>query len=345
MPSAIPIQNIYYLLCYAWNKLAESELVRVESQAHHSLFDLLAQVLGNGLRHVIRLGLARDYVGHVEEISTIRGRLQFDETLRRTFFRSPRVYCRFDDFSHDILPNQIIKATLRRLLRYPELDKEIRASLFPIFRRLDAVSDIALVKRHFGLVQLHSNNGFYQFLLNVCELIHDASLPSEGNGDTRFRDFERDENKMPHLFEEFVRNFYAREALRYRVSRKELQWKAEAVDDFSRQMLPSMKTDIFLESSERVIIIDCKFYKEALQRNFDTEKIRNDHLYQINTYLQNAGTDEDDPRTLDGILLYPTVRSSQPASYQLSGYTIGIRSINLDQDWQGIHRDLLAIVD
>ena len=39
----IPIQNIYYLLCYAWDKLTEKEVVGVEAIDTTTLADLFAR--------------------------------------------------------------------------------------------------------------------------------------------------------------------------------------------------------------------------------------------------------------------------------------------------------------
>jgi len=44
------------------------------------------------------------------------------------------------------------------------------------------------------------------------------------------------------------------------------------------------------------------------------------------------------------MLLYPTVDAPLSADYTHKGHKILIRTINLDQPWQGIHADLLALV-
>ena len=41
---SIPIQNIYYLLSYAWNKLEESKIVAVDPIECSSALDLFAKV-------------------------------------------------------------------------------------------------------------------------------------------------------------------------------------------------------------------------------------------------------------------------------------------------------------
>jgi len=44
------------------------------------------------------------------------------------------------------------------------------------------------------------------------------------------------------------------------------------------------------------------------------------------------------------MLLYPTVDSPFSRDYMDKQHKIKIRTINLNQDWQGIHKDLLALV-
>ena len=62
----IPIQNIYYLLCYAWDKLEEKELVDVDPAGMTELVDLFARVLSAGTNHVLKRGFDRNYVGRDE---------------------------------------------------------------------------------------------------------------------------------------------------------------------------------------------------------------------------------------------------------------------------------------
>jgi 5-methylcytosine-specific restriction enzyme subunit McrC len=64
---------------------------------------------------------------------------------------------------------------------------------------------VALKAEHFTRVQLHKNNGFYRFLLHVCELCFFALLADERRGEYRFKDFVRDKVRMRIMFEAFVR--------------------------------------------------------------------------------------------------------------------------------------------
>jgi hypothetical protein len=44
------------------------------------------------------------------------------------------------------------------------------------------------------------------------------------------------------------------------------------------------------------------------------------------------------------MLLYPTVDQPLLASYKYKAHRINIKTINLNQPWPEIHRDLLALV-
>ena len=109
------------------------------------------------------------------------------------------------------------------------------------------------------------------------------------------------------------------------------------------RLLPKMQTDISLMSDARKIIIDCKFTPEATQTHYDAETLRSAHLFQISSYLENQ-PDERFRNSCEGMLLYPTVNKTLTASYTDNGRVISIRTIKLNQSWQGIHDDLIALV-
>ena len=339
----IPIQNIYYLLCYAWGKLPEREVVAVDPTDAATLPDLFARVLVSGTKHLLRRGFDRGYVHRCELMSRLRGRVRFEDAVRTGLTLNSRLPCDCDELSYDILHNQILKATMRQLLRSEGLGANNSRELFQLCRLFSDVQDIEVTSRVFGQVQLYQNTRFYDFLLKVCELVHRNLLPTRNCGSGKFMDFVQDEAQMRVLFESFVRTFY-RVHTDYRVKREDIHWKWIAADEISESLLPKMQTDISLTSDTRKIIIDCKFTPQATGRHYEAEKLRSSHLYQIHAYLNNLreGTLTD---RCEIMLLYPTVDTPLCASYSDRGRTVSIRTINLNQSWHGIHKDLLAIVN
>ena len=337
----IPIQNIYYLLCYAWDKLTEKDVVAVEAIETTTLADLFARVLINGTNHLLKRGFDRGYVPQHEWTGRLRGRICFQEGVRRNGMMTGRLPCDFDQLSYNVLHNRILKATMRRLIRTHGLAAECSEGLTQLCRLFSDIEDIELTNRLFGRVQLHRNNQFYDFLLKVCELIHRNLLVSEKPGTSKFMDFVQDEQQMAILFENFVRTFY-RVHTDFRVGREDIYWRWIATDQVTEALLPKMQTDISLASDSRKIIIDCKFTPKATQQHYEAVKLRSVHLYQLNAYMDNLEGKWAD--TCEMMLLYPALDSPLSADFTHKRHKIKIRTINLNQPWQSIHQDLLALV-
>ena len=92
------------------------------------------------------------------------------------------------------------------------------------------------------------------------------------------------------------------------------------------------------------MIVDAKYYSQALSKRFGKEKLRSRHLYQILAYLRNREANEASGPKHEGMLLYPTVDEEIAVDVRLEGFAIKARSINLAQNWKNIHKDLLGLV-
>ncbi len=344
---AIPIANVYYLLCYAWKHVEEAGERRLHeleglSETHH----LLGKVLAEGTFRLIRKGLDRGYREVREELPGIRGKLLISETAKRALRARSRTLCEFEQLSHDVLHNRILRSTLGALLQLPDVDKDVRADVKIAYQKLEGVSPVRLHRRLFRQVQLDRNRRFYRFLMFVCRLIHEQLFVEEKSGRVQFFDFRKDEARMSKLFEDFVAEFYRREQGTFRVGHgKKIQWHDEGTTQEQRRMIPDMKSDVLLESKDRKrrIILDCKYYKEAFSRHHETRKLRSGHLYQLLAYLRNREATRPGPRH-EGILLYPVVHQPIQVDVCLEGFPIRARGIDLGRHWKRIHDDMLAVV-
>jgi len=345
MAQQIPIKNIYYLLCYAWNRLSEGEIVDVTKIDSTELADLFATVLIGGTNHLLRKGLDQDYQNISEEVSSIRGRIDIAITARRMLMKHGRAHCIFDDFNVNTLPNRILKSTLRFLAGVPTLDKTLKLKLFRLYKDLRDIEDIPLTKQAFRKVQLHANNRFYKFLLNICEIVQGAWLIDEKSGNYKFRDFIRDPQKMPRIFEDFVFNFYRIEMPEYHVKKERITWFATSQDDPNLIFLPSMLTDISIRTGSRTIIIDTKFYRQTLQTYYDSETIKSANLYQLFAYLKNLEPNGGYDAKADGILIYPTVEKKLRLNYNIPGHNIRICTVDLSREWKEIKAELFEVIN
>lgn len=342
---AIPIENIYYLFCYAWNRFEEAKSIPLGGTQSPDLPNLLARVLLFGTRSLMRRGLDRNYQPVSEEIATVRGHIDLGGSIRLQARSVRRLICEFDEFSPDLLHNQILKASLKRLARAPMLERDLSHDLQITAQRMGLVSDIRLERSSFARVQLHRNNAYYDLVLRVAELAFDCLLPDPESGTLAFQDILRDERKMAAVFEDFVRNFYRSEQSAFAVLPLTISWDAEPIAVTGAGRLPSMITDVYLESLDRRLIIDTKYYANSLQKSFHgSESYHSANLYQLFSYLKNVVGADESFGSCEGMLLYPRVGEALLECYLVQGHPITIATIDLAQPWWKIADNLLQLV-
>jgi 5-methylcytosine-specific restriction enzyme subunit McrC len=340
----IPIQNLYYIFCYAWRKLEQGNVIDVGEVFSPELADLFAKVLLGGVRHIIRRGMDRGYVSSEETVDILRGRIRIYDTLRFVARHSNQLVCEFDDLSHNIPTNQVLKSTIRRLINTTGIDADNAHQLRLLLKSFDLVSEPRLSRQIFRQIRIHRNNQFYDFLISICELIYDATFPEPDGKTYRFSDVLRDEKKMPLVFQDFIRNFYSIEQNDYEVTPLQMRWDATSESDDELRLLPTMTTDIHLKNDKCRIIIDTKYYKEALQEHYGKRSINSGNLYQLFSYLKNSEALSPAYANSEGILLYPAVGEKIDFRASFQGHPIRIVTVNLDQPWEKIRTDLLSVL-
>jgi 5-methylcytosine-specific restriction enzyme subunit McrC len=338
----VPVRNVYYLLCYAWDHAESAPLVDVGGLEAGRLQDLLAHVLVSGVAGLLRRGLDRAYVEHEDALRSPRGRLDVSATLKRNLERASRAVCQFDELSHDVLHNRLLRATMLRLAAAgiaPRLARELTLAA----RRMREVADIDPVPALFRRVQLHRNNAHYRFLLHVCELAVKFLIPEQQGQGFRFIDFRVDEQEMGALFEAFVRNFLRREQGHFSVGGEIIRWAAEPVQPGAEALLPIMRTDISLVAPGHKVILDAKFYTRPLRTGRDgSKKLREEHLYQMFAYLKNLEARGHGVADT-AVLLYATSGERFDHRFRLGAHQLRARSLDLNQPWSGIREELLLL--
>ena len=343
----IPILNLYYLLIYSWDSLEEAELIDVEIEDKTKLVELFGRVLNSGVEHLLRRGLDRQYLEFKDVIPGIKGKVDLTGSVKQNLRVRARALCEFDELNHNIIHNRIIKSTIRLLCKVSDLPKGLKSKLEDTYRRLGGIDEVSLSEKVFRSVQLHRNIRFYRFLLDVCKMIKDNLFIDEQTGRAKFRDFYRDEKLMRTVFENFVRNFYLREQTVFKVHRDKTPWQKTTGDDQSLVALPQMKTDVSLTSTSlnRKIIIETKFSPQVFKKHYEKLSLRSEHLYQLFSYIMNIAAKGGINKNLEAILLYPTAQSEVDLLYEMHGHSVRIFTLNLNQSWEQIHQDLLALLD
>ena len=277
----IPIQNIYYMLAYAFQILREQGYRSIATESFHNTADLMAEILIRGTSVQIKRGLGRQYVTQTEELSTLRGKIDIAQSVKKQTMRNKKLICSYDEFSVNENMNQVIKSTLILLLK-ADIEKNRKKKIRKLLVYFSEV-DVIDLKRVNWRMTYNRNNQTYQMLMSICYMIIRGLLHTNSEGDTKVMDF-LDEQRMCRLYEKFILEYYRREFPQISASASEIFWQ---VDDGMNAMLPVMRTDIMLQYQEKVLIIDAKYYQGIMQNNFDRQTIHSGNLYQIFTYVKN----------------------------------------------------------
>ena len=193
-------------------------------------------------------------------------------------------------------------------------------------------------------MRLTRNTKHYKLALKICELLHTHLLVGEGSAESSFASILNDEAKLHTIFEAFVRNFYAIEQKAFKVSSPRVPWTLSDPGHPDNAFLPTMKTDMTLQSSTKTIIVDTKFYGQILKGQY-RQKVQSAHLYQLLTYLSQWRSKETGQTRLEGILLYAQPRAEEvDLNYEIGGFPIRVRSIDLSRPWVEIHNSLLETI-
>lgn len=335
--SKIPIRNIYYMLSYAYQTLSFSEYKNFDTEAFDNIQDLYAEILLIGLPFIIRGGLVKDYIRTEERSTVIRGKVEINASIKRNALVDKKLVVIYDEFSEDVLLNQIIKSTLVFFIHSSKLAKEKRKKFYSYLPYFSNVSDVELNLSLWKKVTYNRQNIRYQFLIDICRFLYEELLISDGLL-AKYQSLQ-DEQRLSSLYEKFVFAFYQRET-NYKVIHPQIPWK---VDNGYTEALPVMQTDIVLQFENQTLIVDTKFYSENMAIRFSggTAKQKSANLYQIFTYINNWKS--QDSEQVGGMLLYAMTTSREQPNhhYEINGKGISVVALDLNKDFEIIRHQLL----
>ena len=333
----IPIQNIYYMLSYAFQTLQAENYKDLAAENFHNTAELCAAILDKGIGIQLKHGLRRDYVSKSESLSTLQGKLNISESIKTQTMLKKQMICTYDEFSTNIQFNQIIKSTVLLLLK-ANITNSRKKSLRKLLLFFSDVNEFHL---HFvnWNQQYNRSNQNYQMLIGMCYLVYKGLLTTQNNGTTKLMDF-FDGQRMCRLYEKFLLEYYRKEHPELTANASQIAWQ---LDDTENQMLPRMQTDIMLSKNNNILIIDAKYYSHMTQQQYGIHTLHSNNLYQIFTYVKNKEFElRNYEHTVSGMLLYAQTDEDiiPNNTYHMSGNQISVLALDLNQDFSKISRTL-----
>ena len=342
---SIYIKNIYYMLSYAFQALRQENYDEIASESFEDAQDLFAAILAKGVAKQLKQGLYREYIGKVESLPVLRGKLEMAGTIKHRLMRAQRLSCEFDELSENNVFNQILKTAMFYLVRDPSVKTDRKDSLKKNLVFFDPIDLLSLSEIPWNRLYFHRNSSDYELLMNLCYFVLQGQLQTTETGANRMLQFSDDH--MARLYERFILEYFKQHHNELDdVKAGAVDWRVDKEFNANQSyLLPSMQTDIMLTKNENTLIIDAKYYGRTLQQQFDKHSIHSGNIYQIFTYVKNY--DKQDSGNVSGMLLYAKTDEDITPDMQvkISGNVISARTLDLNCEFKELSRQLDSIVE
>jgi 5-methylcytosine-specific restriction enzyme subunit McrC len=267
----IGIPQLLSLVCYAMSKFRPQDEL-FDYPQHYGLPDVLALAFVSAARRAFPNGLLHGYRTEEEALNTVRGRIRFDEQVRRRFGVAPPVEVRYDEFTEDILANQLVKAAAYRLARMRLRFPAARSRLAWVADMVDSVSLMAFTPNAVPEVRFDRLNEHYREVVSLSRLILRHSAFESGRGNVRASGFLIDINAV---FQEFVT-----EALRQALGVSSRQFRERPIPSLDEGNRVHLRPDLTWWDGT-----SCIFVGDAKYKNVSTGPVPNSDLYQLLAYV------------------------------------------------------------
>ena len=334
----VPIRNLFCLLSYV-NHMPE--LIESLNDVDEDLitYDFIAKQFLNEVYALNRRGLVKNYISMTEVTSRLGGRLMINDSMPYIMAKQPLVVCEKDEYSANILLNQMMKSTLKVITGNRYVKEETRKRSFMYMELMPDVDTPILTKNLFSRLNFGRHNVHYKRTTHIARLLHEFTLLSHKQGNWSLFSAELDDKTLNQIYEKFLFNFYKIEQNDYHVTSEVYRWNLEGNQAF----LPSMRTDVSLihKNGLEKIIIDAKYYKNIFQEHFGKSSFHSHNMYQMFTYLQHQPKE----MTVRGILIYPFNGAEVDETYQWDDrMTMEVVTVDLNASWSVIYGKLLSVL-
>ena len=92
----IPVQNIYYMLAYAFQVLNENGYKNIETEQFDNVGELCAAILSKGVSLQLKRGLGKEYVSETEPLSSLRGKIDIAESIKTQSMLRKQLVCTYE---------------------------------------------------------------------------------------------------------------------------------------------------------------------------------------------------------------------------------------------------------
>ena len=321
----IGITQLISLACYAIG-MVRFQRDDFDFPEQTALPDALALAFTSAAQRAFSRGLLHDYRTWEEALYGVRGRIRFADQIRRRPGIPLPVEVRYDEFTDDILANQLVKAAAVKLGGMRLRSDKARRTLGWVLAMLDGVSLVEFPRRDVPEVEFSQLNEHYRGVVTLARLILRHGTFEARRGAVRASGFLMDMNEV---FQEFV-TVALREALRV-PARLFGEHSIASLDEARRvQLRPDL---VWREGTACVFVGDVKY------KNITGERVPNTDLYQLLAYTTASNLP-------NGLLIYAEGEADAGTyTVRYSGKRLGVAALDLSGTLGEVLQRVRALAD
>ena len=321
----VSVDRVMFLITYAMDpKNWWRDTVHLTSDA--DVLEAIALAFAHRTRQAIQRGLLQGYRREEDALNTVRGRIRFDEQIRRRFDIPLPIEVVFDEFTEDIEKNRLLKTAIDRLghtfIRSKGARQEVRR-LRPSFATvtLGSYRRDALPEVRYTRLDEH-----YRPAVTLARLIIANSSLELLQGKVVGAAFLVDMNKV---FERFL---YV--ALGEALGLPGGQWKHEVRLSLDKSEKINIYPDLSWWKGSRPI-----FVGDAKYKKLETQEFKHADIYQMLAYCTAIGLPS-------GLLIY-AAGEGEPGVYRIrnADKTIEVAWLNLKGTPEAILNEVGALAE
>lgn len=267
----LDIGRVFFLASYALGEFRLRDLESFLYPEKDPPLETMARFFADAAQRAFARGLLHGYRSEEEALLTVRGRIRFDEQIRRRFGVPLPVEVRYDDFTEDVLANRLVKAAALTLGAMGLKDPTSRTRIARVAATLENVTPVSFGPPNIPKVTFDRLNEHYRRAIGLARLILQHATVETGRGPVRAAGFLMDMNKV---FESFVRR-----ALREELGLPEHAFPDRSTADLDRAQQIRLRPDLTWRQAGRSVFVGDAKYK----RIRDTQ-VPNADLYQLLAY-------------------------------------------------------------
>lgn len=258
-----------------------------------NFLEILVRLFLKEVEQVLQLGLVKEYITESDNLTTLRGRVNFRENLRRNFNLPTKVFCNYDELVTNVKENQILLSVLVKISSF-NLQLKTKQHLNIIRSQMELLCN-EYRGTEWPTFHYHRLNAHYERAHKIGQYLwNSTSATSFFTKQNFYYSFLID---MNNLFEKFVvQLLYKYLPKGFKVIAGKRITDAITLEGKSfRHIIP----DILVENkiTKEMQVLDVK-YKQYGKKRVNTEDV-----YQLAFYAQNKT--QEQVKYYDASIIYP----------------------------------------